>query len=137
MSILVAVSKETEIVVDLVPYSAQECASKVWLLRRTPGDREVEKTIARLDDRTLASTAQLFDRTELLGPPRNVEKFRHLAGDLYEFKVHRAVAMRYLAFQVSVGWMVAIARRKPKSKELGALIAATQRMHDEFEGEQQ
>lgn len=122
---------------DLVPYSAKECTSKVWLLRRAPDDREVEKTIARLDDRTLAATAQLFDRTELLGPPRNIEKFRHLASDVYEFKVHRAVAMRYLAFQVPVGWVVAIARRKPKPKELRALIAETQRMHDEFKGEQQ
>lgn len=75
---------------DLAPSSTQESSNKVWLLRRTPGDREVEKTIARLDDRTLAATAQLFDRTELLGPPRNIEKFRHLGGDVYEFKVHRA-----------------------------------------------
>lgn len=121
---------------DLAPYSTQDSANKIWLLRRTPDDREVEETIARLDNRTLAATAQLFDRTELLGPPRNVEKFRYLAGDVYEFKVHRAVAMRYLAFRAPSGWVIAIARRKPKPRELRALIRETQRMHDEFEGVQ-
>ena len=121
---------------NLAPYSTQESPNKIWLLRRTPRDREVEETIARLDDRTLAATAQLFDRTELLGPPRNVEKFRHLAGDVYEFKVHRAVAMRYFAFRVSVGWVVAIARRKPKPKELRLLMNEAQHQHDEFEGVQ-
>lgn len=122
---------------ELAPYSTQESPNKIWLLRRTPNDREVEATIARLDNRTLAATAQLFDRTELLGPPRNVERFRHLAGDVYEFKVHRAVAMRYLAFRVPAGWAIAIARRKPKPRELRTLISKAQQLHDEFEGAKQ
>jgi hypothetical protein len=122
--------------VDLEPYSTQESPNKIWLLRRAPDDREVEQTIARLDDRTLAATAQLLDRTELLGPPRNVEKFRHLAGDVYEFKVHRAVATRFFAFRMPVGWVIALARRKPKPKELRTLVHETQRLHDEFEGAQ-
>ena len=121
---------------NLAPYSTHESPNKIWLLRRTPSDREVEETISRLDNRTLAATAQLFDRTELLGPPRNIEKFRHLVGDVYEFKIHRAVAMRYFAFRVSAGWVVAIARRKPKPRELRVLINEAQRRHDEFEGVQ-
>lgn len=122
---------------DLAPYSARQCANKIWLLRRAPDHREVERVIAGLDDRTLAATAQLFDRCEMLGPPRNVERFRHLRGDVYEFKVHRAVAMRYLAFRIPDGWVVAIARRKPKPKELRSLMAITQQLHDEFEGDAQ
>ncbi len=121
---------------NLAPYSTKESPNKIWLLRRAQNDREVEKAIARLDDRTLAATAQLFDRTELLGPPRNIERFRHLAGDVYEFKVHRAVAMRYFTFRSSIGWVVVIARRKAKPRELRVLIGETQRIHDEFEGVQ-
>jgi hypothetical protein len=123
--------------VQLLPYSAQESANEIWLLRRSPDDREVEKSMFELDRRTLAATAQLLDRTELLGPPRNTEKFRHLSGDVFEFKVHRAVAMRYFAFRFAAGWVIAVARRKPKQRELLRLIADTQHLHDEFEGDRQ
>jgi hypothetical protein len=40
------------------------------------------------DDRTLAATAQLCDRTELGGPSHNIQKLRHLRGHVCEFKVH-------------------------------------------------
>lgn len=81
----------------------------------------------------MAATARLFDRTETLGPPQNVEMFRHLRADVYEFKIHRAVAVRYLAFATGLGWVIAFARRKGPSRELQSLIAKTQRLHDEYE----
>lgn len=88
----------------------------------------------RLDHRTFAAPVQLFDRTELAGPPHNVEKFRHLSGDVYEFKVHRAVAVRYLTLAMPVGWVVVSAQRKPKAAALQGAIREAQRLHDEFGG---
>jgi len=68
------------------------------------------------------------------GPPHNIEKFRHLRGDVHEFKVHRAVAVRYLAFHASAGWVIVLAQRKPKATALQRVIADAQNLHDEYEG---
>ena len=118
---------------DLVPYSDRESPNKIWFLRRDRGDSAIGEFIANLDNRTLEATAQLFDQTELGGAPHSVEKFRHLKADVYEFKIHRAVAVRYLAFSASIGWVIAFAKRKGKARELQRAIARTQRLHDEYE----
>jgi len=118
---------------DLVPYSDRESPDKIWFLRRDRGDSAIGEFIANLDTRTLAATTTLFDRTELAGPPHNVEKFRHLKADVYEFKIHQAVAVRYLAFAASIGWVIAVAQRKGKTGELQRSIIKTQSLHDEYE----
>lgn len=119
---------------NLRPYSGRESPNKIWFHERTRGDCPVEEFIGRLDNRTLTATVQLFDRTETAGPPRNLERFRHLSGQVYEFKVHRAVAVRYLAFTAAQGWVVCIAQHKAKQKALQRSIAEVQTMHDEHEG---
>ncbi|MFA5845146.1 MAG: hypothetical protein WC971_10005 [Coriobacteriia bacterium] len=119
---------------DLAPYSDRQSPNKIWFLRRDRGDCAIETFLAELDDRTLTATVQLFDRTELAGPPHNVEKFRHLRGDVHEFKIHRAVAVRYLAFGANIGWVIVLALRKPKIAALQRAIAEVQRVHDEYEG---
>lgn len=118
--------------VELVPYSSRASRNKIWFVRRDRGDCAVRDFMMGLDQRTFAATVQLFDRTELGGPPRNVEKFRHLRGDVYEFKVHRAVAVRYLAFQAPSGWVVASAQGRPKGAALQSTILDAQRLHDEL-----
>jgi hypothetical protein len=123
--------------VERAPYSNRSSANKIWFVRRARGDCAIEAFLAKLDDRTLAATAQLFDRTELHGAPHNTERFRHLRGDVYEFKVHRVVAVRYLAFRSRVGWVIVFAQPKPKPGELSRLIAEAQRVHDLVEGEEE
>lgn len=117
-----------------MPYSDRQSPNKIWFLRRNRGDSALETFLTNLDDRTLAATAQLFDRTEVAGPPHNVEKFRHLRGDVHEFKVQRAVAVRYITFVTSIGWVIVLAQRKPKVGALQRAIAEAQRLHDEYEG---
>ena len=62
---------------EWVPYSERQSPNKIWLLLRDRGDSTIATFLNRLDDRTLTATAQLFDRTEASGPPRNIERFRH------------------------------------------------------------
>lgn len=122
---------------EWVPYSNRSSADKIWFVRRARGDCAIEVFLAKLDGRTLTATAQLFDRTELHGAPHNTERFRHLQGDVYEFKVHRVVAVRCLAFGSHAGWVIVFAQPKPKPGELSRLIAETQRVHDLREGEEE
>ena len=119
---------------DLAPYSDRQSPNKIWFLKRDRGDCAIETFLAKLDDRTLTATVQLFDRTEVKGPPHNIEKFRHLRGDVHEFKVHRAVSVRYLAFGSSIGWVIVLAERKPKAAALRRAIAEAQKLRDEYEG---
>lgn len=119
---------------ELTPFSSRESVNNIWFVRRRRGDSPVESFLMSLDDRTFAASVQIFDRTELAGPPRNTEKFRHLRGDVFEFKVHRAVAVRYLAFPASVGWVLVSAHRKAKAAALPGAIVEAQRVHDDFGG---
>lgn len=122
---------------ERTPYSDRSSADKIWFVRRARGDGAIEAFLTKLDDRTLAATAQLFDRTELHGAPHNPERFRHLRGDVYEFKVHRVVAVRYLAFRSRVGWVIVFAQPKPKAGQLSRLITEAQRVHDMYEGDEE
>jgi hypothetical protein len=117
---------------DLVPYSDRVSQNKIWFVRRDRGDCPVQDFLMGLDRRTFAATVYLLDRTELEGPPRNVEKFRHLRGDVYEFKVHRAVAVRYVAVRTHGGWVVASAQGKPKGAAPQSAVTEAQRLHDEL-----
>lgn len=119
---------------DRRAYSDRQSPDKIWFLCRERGESRAQSFFMGLDDRTFAATVQLFDRTEIHGPPHNKEKFRHLKGDVYEFKVHRAQAVRYLAFAADDGWIVAFARQKNRKHGLRDMIAETQRLHDEYEG---
>jgi hypothetical protein len=119
---------------ELTPYSDRASVNKIWFVRRSRGDCPVQEYLMQLDRRTLAASVQLFDRTELAGAPHNAERFRHLSGDVYEFKVHRALAVRYLTFAMPVGWVVVSAQSKPKPAALQRAIREAQRLHDEFGG---
>lgn len=65
---------------ELTPFSDRVSVHKIWFVLRSRGDSPVEDFLMRLDSRTFAASVQIFDRTELAGPPHNVEKFRHLRG---------------------------------------------------------
>lgn len=120
---------------ELTPYSDRQSPTKIWFLRSDRGDSAIEALLATLDNRTLTATLQLFDRTELVGPPRNIERFRHLSGKVWEFKVHRATAVRYIAFSARIGWVIVSAQRKPGTAVLRRAIAEAQRLHDLYEGD--
>jgi hypothetical protein len=119
--------------VELSPYSNRDSPDKIWFLRRARGDSHVERFIERLDPQTRRATERLFDQTELSGLPRRSELFRHLEGDVFEFKVHRAVAVRYVGFRADIGMVITRAVRKPQTAVLQRLIRQTQWLRDEYE----
>lgn len=119
--------------VHIQAYSDRQSSNKIWFFARDRGDCPIREFMLELDDRTFAASAQLFDRTEQSGPPRNTERFRHLGGDVYELKVHRAVAVRFLAFKADPGWIVCVAQRKTKPRVLHRTMAEVQRLYDEYE----
>lgn len=116
------------------PWSERTSRDKIWLLAGESGESKVLDFINDLDHRTLAETAELFDRTETHGPPRNIEKFRHLGDDVFEFKVHRARAVRYLTLRCKDGWLVAIAENKKKSNAFQTDIKRAHKISDEIGG---
>ena len=96
-------------------WSKRKSANKVWLVCDESGDSPVAEFVNALDDRTLTETAELFDWTEVNGPPRNEEKFKSVGSGVFEFKVHRAKAIRYLAVRRTFGWLIVLAENKKKS----------------------
>jgi hypothetical protein len=115
------------------PYSVRSSPNKIWFLQNERGTSEVIDMLNSLDDRTLASANTLFERTETNGPPRNEERFRHLRGSISEFKVHRAKAIRFLAFRTDRGWVVATATPKKKGNATQIEIRRTEGLMRRFE----
>lgn len=118
---------------QLSPYSIRESPDKIWFLCRARGDSQVRGFIGQLDEQTRWATWRLLDQTEVSGPPRRIDRFRHLTGDVFEFKVHQTVAVRYLTFRANVGWVITLAMHKPGKARLQRLIQETQHLHDEYE----
>lgn len=117
------------------PFSARSSPNKMWFLQNERGTSEVTEMLNSLDTRTLASANKLFERTELDGPPRNEEQFRHLRGAISEFKVHRARAVRFLAFRGDRGWVVATATPKKKDNATQVEIRRAEGLMRRFEEE--
>lgn len=118
---------------EFSPYSARRSPDKIWFLCRARGGSPIEQLIARLDGRARRATLHVFDWVETSDVLHNKDRLRHLGGDVYEFKVHRPVPMRYVAFRCDIGWVVAYAVRKPGDAVLRQLIRQTQWLHDEYE----
>jgi hypothetical protein len=118
---------------EMSPFSGRESRDKIWFLLRPRGDSQIEEFLIRLDSRTRGATLQLFDRTETSGPPRNPERFRHLTDVVYEFKVHRLLAARYVTCRIRDGWLITWAGPKPKSPELRRIIAHAMKIAAESE----
>jgi hypothetical protein len=117
------------------PFSTRSSPNKIWFLQNERGTSEVVDMLSSLDTRTLASANTLFERTETEGPPRSEEKFRRLRGSISEFKVHRAKAVRFLAFRMDRGWIVATATPKRKSNATQAEIRRAEGLMRRFEEE--
>ena len=122
---------------ELSPYSPRQSRDKIWFLCRARGGSPIEQLIARLDGRARRATLHVFDWVETSACPSSKDRLRHLGGDVYEFKVHRPVPMRYVAFRCDVGWVIAYALRKPGETVLRQLMRQTQWLHDEYERERQ
>lgn len=118
---------------QLSPYSNRESPDKIWFVCRGRGDSQVERFIEQLDAQTRRTTWRTFDWVETCWSAQDIERLRHLSGDVLEIKVHHPVAVRYIGFRTDVGVVITRAIRKPESAVLQRLIRRTQLLHDEYE----
>jgi phage-related protein len=83
------------------PIVKGRCASVAYA-RRANGNRPAKEYIEKLQQSDQAKLSKSFRTIAETGRIFNKERFRHLRGKIYEFKVHPKV--RVLCFQMNKTW---------------------------------
>ncbi len=97
--------------------------------RRKNGNRPAKKYLEDLQKEDQAKLAKLFSKIVEVGKIINTERFRHLSGKIWEFKVHTGV--RILCFQEGKTWFLTHGFNKQRRKTPPKEIATAEQIMDE------
>lgn len=94
------------------------------------GECQARQYIDSLSDSDKKRIIALLEYTSNNGPPKNIEKFRHLKDKLYEFKAGKARLICF--FQRNMIIILTHGFDKPKPKKLKAEIDIADKIMQEF-----